>query len=89
MQYIFVQCRVLSLYVEIRLRFNLRLNIFTKYYYYNLYLNFMFQVVLFLKRTLSDWLFRDVLLHNPLAANHYIAHLRELSKFDELTDSLL
>ncbi len=49
----------------------------------------MLEVVLYLKRSLSDAIFRDALLVRPVAAHHYIALLKEQANHDELTHTLL
>uniref|UniRef100_A0A914VU44 Vps16 C-terminal domain-containing protein n=1 Tax=Plectus sambesii TaxID=2011161 RepID=A0A914VU44_9BILA len=50
--------------------------------------NVILAVVLFLKQTLADSLFRDLLLRMPRAANHYVAYLRDHFKFDDLSNIL-
>ncbi|KAK0410698.1 hypothetical protein QR680_005282 [Steinernema hermaphroditum] len=45
-------------------------------------------VVLFLKRSLTDSIFREILLRKPDAADAYIAHLEDISDFSELTHTL-
>ncbi|KAK0410697.1 hypothetical protein QR680_005282 [Steinernema hermaphroditum] len=46
------------------------------------------EVVLFLKRSLTDSIFREILLRKPDAADAYIAHLEDISDFSELTHTL-
>ncbi|KIH58082.1 hypothetical protein ANCDUO_11718 [Ancylostoma duodenale] len=45
-------------------------------------------VVLFLKSSLMDSLFRDILLRKPQAAEEYIAYLKITRDYDELTTTL-
>src|SRR5690349_13154681 len=45
-------------------------------------------VVLFLKRTLSNPLFRQTLTANVSAADHYVAYLKEMGDNEELIDTL-
>ncbi|XGW07468.1 hypothetical protein V3C99_010556 [Haemonchus contortus] len=50
--------------------------------------NVILAVVLFLKSTLMDSLFRDLLLRKPQAADEYIAYLKTTRDYDELTTTL-
>ncbi|ETN76791.1 hypothetical protein NECAME_11426 [Necator americanus] len=50
--------------------------------------NVILAVVLFLKNTLMDSLFRDLLLRKPEAAEEYIAYLKIIRDYDELTTTL-
>uniref|UniRef100_A0A1I8AKW0 Vps16_C domain-containing protein n=1 Tax=Steinernema glaseri TaxID=37863 RepID=A0A1I8AKW0_9BILA len=45
-------------------------------------------VVLFLKKSLADSIFRDILLRRPEAAECYVAYLEDVSDFSELTHTL-
>uniref|UniRef100_A0A914HYI0 Uncharacterized protein n=1 Tax=Globodera rostochiensis TaxID=31243 RepID=A0A914HYI0_GLORO len=45
-------------------------------------------VLLFIKRTLSNALFRQCLMEHPKAARHYITYLRETGDSTELADTL-
>uniref|UniRef100_A0A1I7XMD6 Vps16_C domain-containing protein n=1 Tax=Heterorhabditis bacteriophora TaxID=37862 RepID=A0A1I7XMD6_HETBA len=45
-------------------------------------------VVLFLKRTLADSIFRDILLRKREAAEEYIAYLKQTKDYEELTTTL-
>lgn len=51
--------------------------------------NVILTVVLFLKNTLMDSLFRDILLRRPQAADEYISYLKLTRVYDELTTTLL
>lgn len=48
-----------------------------------------FQVVLFLKRTLSDSIFRSILLEKKEVAEEYITHLKRHKDYAELAATLL
>ncbi|EYC36258.1 hypothetical protein Y032_0914g3028 [Ancylostoma ceylanicum] len=50
--------------------------------------NVILAVVLFLKSSLMDSLFRDILLRKPQAAEEYIAYLKITRDYDELTTTL-
>ncbi|KHJ86509.1 hypothetical protein OESDEN_13736, partial [Oesophagostomum dentatum] len=50
--------------------------------------NVILAVVLFLKNTLMDSIFRDLLLRKPQAAEEYIAYLKITRDYDELTTTL-
>uniref|UniRef100_A0A0K0DPD8 Vps16_C domain-containing protein n=1 Tax=Angiostrongylus cantonensis TaxID=6313 RepID=A0A0K0DPD8_ANGCA len=50
--------------------------------------NVILTVVLFLKNTLMDSLFRDILLRRPQAADEYISYLKLTRDYDELTTTL-
>ncbi|CAI4222536.1 unnamed protein product [Auanema sp. JU1783] len=45
-------------------------------------------VVLFLQQTLSDSIFRDILLRKPEAAEEYILYLKKVRDYDELVNTL-
>ncbi|VDK66959.1 unnamed protein product [Anisakis simplex] len=46
-------------------------------------------VILFLRRSLSESLFREILLEKSVAADHYVAYLKEVEDFDQLATTLL
>ncbi|CAI9730812.1 spermatogenesis-defective protein 39 homolog isoform X1 [Octopus vulgaris] len=46
--------------------------------------NIIITVVLFLRQTLKDSIFHDILKSHPIAANHYISHMRALKNYSEL-----
>uniref|UniRef100_F1L335 VPS33B-interacting protein n=1 Tax=Ascaris suum TaxID=6253 RepID=F1L335_ASCSU len=50
--------------------------------------NVITAVILFLKRSLSDSIFREILLPKSVAADHYVAYLKEMEDFDQLTTTL-
>ncbi|KAJ1366766.1 hypothetical protein KIN20_027522 [Parelaphostrongylus tenuis] len=50
--------------------------------------NVILTVVLYLKNTLMDSLFRDILLRKPQAAEEYISYLKLTRDYDELTTTL-
>ncbi|KJH40622.1 hypothetical protein DICVIV_13419 [Dictyocaulus viviparus] len=50
--------------------------------------NVILTVVLFLKNTLMDSLFRDILLRKPQAADEYVAYLKVTRDYEELTTTL-
>ncbi|KAK6037960.1 hypothetical protein COOONC_24535, partial [Cooperia oncophora] len=50
--------------------------------------NVILAVVLFLKSSLMDSLFRDLLLRKPQAADEYVAYLKTARDYDELTTTL-
>jgi hypothetical protein len=46
-------------------------------------------VLLFLRRTLTSGIFRELLLDHPTAADIYVSYLREAGDDDELSTTLL
>uniref|UniRef100_A0A0N5AJU2 Vps16_C domain-containing protein n=1 Tax=Syphacia muris TaxID=451379 RepID=A0A0N5AJU2_9BILA len=50
--------------------------------------NAIIAVVLFLKRSMSESLFYDVLLRNPIATDHYLAVLKQTNQFETLITAL-
>lgn len=50
--------------------------------------NAVIAVVLFLRRSLSESIFREILLRKPVAANHYLAYLKEIQNYDQLAVTL-
>ncbi|KAE9552601.1 hypothetical protein FO519_004183 [Halicephalobus sp. NKZ332] len=46
------------------------------------------RVILFLKSTLTNRIFREILLFKPEAANAYMSYLKESGEFEELIESL-
>ncbi|KHN76831.1 Spermatogenesis-defective protein 39 [Toxocara canis] len=50
--------------------------------------NVITAVLLFLRRSLSESIFREILLRKSIAADHYVAYLKEVEDFDQLTTTL-
>lgn len=51
--------------------------------------NVIIAVVLALERSLDTSVFLDILMQKSVAAQHYVAHLKDMGKFDQLTSILL
>uniref|UniRef100_A0A8R1Y225 Vps16 C-terminal domain-containing protein n=1 Tax=Onchocerca volvulus TaxID=6282 RepID=A0A8R1Y225_ONCVO len=51
--------------------------------------NVIIAVVLSLERSLETSVFLDIIKEKPIAVNHYIAYLKDMKNFDQLTSTLL